>query len=74
MTDAKLLDQIAAKIVERLHPKRIILFGSHARGDAKRDSDFDLFVEMETQQRPPERTAEVISIFGLRPWSMDVVV
>jgi predicted nucleotidyltransferase len=74
MTDAKLLNQITARIVERFHPKRIILFGSHARGEAKPDSDFDLFVEMETQQRPPERTAEVLSTFGLRPWSMDVVV
>jgi predicted nucleotidyltransferase len=74
MTDTKLLQQITRTIVERFHPRRIILFGSHARGEAKADSDLDLFVEMETQARPPERAIEVSSAFGLRPWSLDVVV
>jgi len=74
MTDTKLLQQIIRTIVERFHPRRIILFGSHARGEAKADSDLDLFVEMETQACPPERAIEVSSAFGLRPWSLDVVV
>ena len=74
MTDTKLLQQITRTIVERFHPRRIILFGSHARGEAQADSDLDLFVEMETQARPPERAIEVSSAFGLRPWSLDVVV
>jgi predicted nucleotidyltransferase len=74
MNDPKLLEQITHAIVERFKPRRIILFGSHARGEAKADSDLDLFVEMETQARPPERAVEVSSVFGLRPWSLDVVV
>ena len=28
---------------------------------------------METHARPPERAIEVSSVFGLRPWSLDVV-
>ncbi len=74
MRDAKLLEQITRTIIDRFHPKRIVLFGSHARGEAGPDSDLDLFIEMETQSRPPERAVEISAIFGLRPWSLDVVV
>lgn len=34
------------RIVSRFHPEKIILFGSHARGDAGPDSDVDLLVVM----------------------------
>jgi predicted nucleotidyltransferase len=74
MTNTTLLDHITRTIVERFHPRRVVLFGSHARGEAQPDSDLDLFVEMETQARLPERSVEISSVFGLRPWSMDVVV
>jgi uncharacterized protein len=74
MTQAALLDHVTKTIVQRFHPKRIVVFGSHARGDALPDSDLDLFIEMETPRRPPDRAIEVSEIFGLRPWSMDIVV
>lgn len=70
----QLLDEITRRIVDRFHPRRVIVFGSQARGDTRRGSDVDLFVEMETDRRPPERAAEVAAVFGLRPWSLDVVV
>jgi predicted nucleotidyltransferase len=74
MNTPDLLESITRTIVERFHPRRIILFGSSARGEATPESDLDLFVEMETNARPPERAIEVSSVFGLRPWSLDVVV
>ena len=74
MTHAALLEQVTRTIVERFHPKRIVLFGSHARGDAGSDSDLDVFIEMQTPRRPPERAIEVSAAFGLRSWSLDVVV
>ncbi len=74
MIQAALLEQVTRTIIERFHPKRIVLFGSHARGDAGSDSDLDLFIEMQTSQRPPERAIEVSAAFGLRPWPLDVVV
>ena len=41
-------DPVLADIVRRLsalyHPERIYLFGSHARDEASRDSDYDLMV------------------------------
>jgi predicted nucleotidyltransferase len=74
MTQEALLEQVTRTIVERFHPKRIVLFGSHARGQAGPDSDLDLFIEMQTTRRPPERAIEVSALFGLRPWPLDVVV
>jgi predicted nucleotidyltransferase len=74
MTHAALLEQVTRTIVEQFHPKRIVLFGSHARGDAGSDSDLDVFIEMQTSRRPPERAIEVSAAFGLRPWPLDVVV
>jgi hypothetical protein len=38
------LDLIVKAITETLQPKKIILFGSHARGDNNEKSDFDLAV------------------------------
>lgn len=43
MTD-ELMAEIVRRIVAALAPERIILFGSHARGDAGPDSDIDLLV------------------------------
>src|SRR5258706_7383160 len=39
-----LLSQMAQVIVQAVEPERIVLFGSHARGDARPDSDVDLLV------------------------------
>lgn len=72
--DADLIEQVTRAIVEHFHPNRIILFGSQARGDARPDSDLDLFVEMETSARPVERMIAIDAIFGLRFWPMDLVV
>ncbi len=74
MIDSALIDRITRTIVERFNPKRIVLFGSHARGDADPDSDVDLFIEMESTKRPPERIMEVSGLFGSPDWPMDIVV
>lgn len=69
-----LIEQVTRAIVERFHPRRIVVFGSHARGNASPDSDLDVFIEMDTLRRPPERAIEVSEVFGLRPWPLNVVV
>lgn len=53
------------KIVEALkpyRPKKVILFGSFARGEAHGLSDIDLIVIKETQKRFVERISEVLEL------------
>ena len=38
------LQRMAQAIVDEVDPEQVILFGSHARGDAREDSDVDLIV------------------------------
>jgi len=38
------IDKMTRRIVRRFRPEKVILFGSHARGDAGPDSDVDLLV------------------------------
>ncbi|MEM3086211.1 MAG: nucleotidyltransferase domain-containing protein [Halobacteria archaeon] len=42
----RMVDEMVRRIVAKFHPERVILFGSHARGDAGPDSDVDLLVVM----------------------------
>lgn len=68
------IGRIVRAIVDRFRPRRVVLFGSYARGEARADSDLDLMVEMETSQPFVERSVEVGRIFGLRPWPLDLIV
>jgi len=40
------IQEMVERIVVRYHPDRVILFGSHARGDGTLESDVDLLVVM----------------------------
>ena len=52
------LAEIVRRLVELLHPERIYLFGSRARGDAGRDSDYDLMVVVSDLTEPAHRLAQ----------------
>ncbi|MBF0294420.1 MAG: nucleotidyltransferase domain-containing protein [Magnetococcales bacterium] len=53
---------MSALIVETVAPERIILFGSHARGDANDDSDIDLLVVVEDGFQKRSRWQELQKI------------
>lgn len=72
--DETLIREVADRIVAAFKPHRILLFGSHARGDSAPDSDLDIMVEMETDLEFYERIRMVASLFGLRRWPLDVLV
>lgn len=44
MISEQLIQQAVQRVVDVAAPSRVILFGSHARGEAKADSDLDLLV------------------------------
>lgn len=44
-----ILERLTKAIVARVHPRRIVLFGSRARGDARPESDYDVMIEEEQE-------------------------
>jgi predicted nucleotidyltransferase len=61
------------RVVAEFSPQRVILFGSHARGDATPDSDVDLLVVMPTKKEPIEQAVEVRQRVR-RSFPLDLVV
>lgn len=53
-----ILAEIVRRLIEMLHPERIYLFGSRARGDAGPDSDYDLMVVVPHLTEPAYRLAQ----------------
>ncbi len=51
--------EIATFIKETFNADKVILFGSYAYSKPDKDSDIDLFVIMETNQRFPEQGAKI---------------
>ncbi len=51
--------EVARRIQETFQPEKVILFGSYALGTAGPDSDLDLLVVMESDERPAARSARV---------------
>ncbi|MBZ5727366.1 MAG: nucleotidyltransferase domain-containing protein [Acidobacteriia bacterium] len=59
------IDDMVNRIAARFSPARIILFGSHARGDARRGSDVDLLVLFDDVDNPRQRAAEIyVALIG----------
>jgi len=65
--------EIVRQIVERFHPQKIILFGSHSGGVPTEESDVDLLVVMETDE-PPLHAAAGISAAIDHPFPLDILV
>src|SRR5205807_6888660 len=55
----KTIDRMARLIIRKFDPERIILFGSHARGEAGPDSDVDLLVVMAVPGSKRDKTVEI---------------
>ncbi len=68
------IDRIVATIRDGYAPEKIIVFGSHARGTARPDSDLDLLVIKQSKQPEPERIREVSRLLRPRPMPLDILV
>ena len=53
------ITRMVRRIVRQFRPERIILFGSHARGESGPDSDVDLLVVMSVQGSRRERQIDI---------------
>uniref|UniRef100_A0A7C2WJK7 Nucleotidyltransferase domain-containing protein n=1 Tax=Thermorudis sp. TaxID=1969470 RepID=A0A7C2WJK7_9BACT len=69
------LAEIVRRLVDALHPDRVYLFGSRARGDAGPDSDYDILVLVDHPTEPRYRLSQR-AFRALRgvPAAVDVVV
>ena len=68
------LGDVVDRIVSTVHPEKIVLFGSRARGDHRPDSDVDLLVIQETTAPRYRRSVPIRkAIVGLLP-SKDIIV
>ncbi len=67
MTTAEAIEEARKRLVQSLHPERIILFGSHAWGTPGPDSDLDLLVIVAESDLPPHKRAQQAyrSVFGI---------
>lgn len=69
-----LLQEITERVVENFDPEKVILFGSHAAGIARPDSDIDLLVIMEAEGSPIQRAVAVKRVCRPRFVAMDLLV
>ncbi|HLG97831.1 MAG TPA: nucleotidyltransferase domain-containing protein [Bryobacteraceae bacterium] len=56
---AREIQRMVRWIVRDFHPERVILFGSHARGEAGPDSDVDLLVVMPVEGLKHKKQVEI---------------
>ena len=68
--DTETIKRLTELLIEAAKPKRIIMFGSQARGDAGEDSDLDVMVVEETVS---DRVGEMVRLNRLLR-SLDVSV
>ena len=68
------IDRMVQRIVRKFHPEQIILFGSHARGEAGPDSDIDLLVVMSVAKSVRETRLEISLALPDFPIPVDVIV
>ena len=62
------------RLVGRVHPEKVILFGSRARGRPGEDSDFDLLVVLDQPPSKARRYELVDRAIGAHRWPLDLLV
>jgi predicted nucleotidyltransferase len=72
-TDAR-IDEMVRRIVASFSPEKVILFGSHARGEAGADSDVDLLVVLSGPLKRREKRLAIRTALHGMGTAKDVVV
>jgi predicted nucleotidyltransferase len=74
MTPADVIQTMTDRIVRDFQPLRIILFGSHARGDARPESDVDLLVVLPQVTNKRMAAVAIRRVLADLPVCKDIVV
>lgn len=74
MIDEQILQRAVGRIIETVHPSRVILFGSQGRGDADEGSDVDLMVVKPRVDNRREEMAELYQLVGPTGAGVDVLL
>ena len=70
----ELITYIVGKIAQGVAPQRIILFGSHARGDADATSDIDIFIVQDSELSNREMRRRIEYLLWGRQFGVDLIV
>ena len=68
------IQRVVNTIADKVHPQKIVLFGSAAHGEAGPDSDLDLLLIMESDLPRYKRAAPIHLLFRPYPCPMDILV
>ena len=68
------IEMVATRLAEAVDAERVILFGSHARGEANDSSDVDLMFVAESNLPRFKRSRALYGLLRPYPFSMDLVV
>ena len=68
------IQRVATRIGEAINAERVILFGSHARGEAREGSDVDLLIIARSSLPSFKRSRQLYRLFRPYPFPTDLVV
>ncbi len=71
---ARPLGHLVERIVKRFAPEKIILFGSHATGRARPDSDVDLLVVMTPNGSKAAQELDILRVLRRYRMPKDIIV
>jgi predicted nucleotidyltransferase len=68
------LRNIIDRIAEQFHPRRVILFGSHAAGQSTDQSDVDLLIVCDDSSETRDQAIAIRRSLGDFPVALDIIV
>lgn len=74
MVDEHDIEKVARRLGEAADAEQVILFGSHARGDADENSDVDLMIVADSDLPRFKRSRKLYKLLRLYPFGMDLLV
>jgi predicted nucleotidyltransferase len=74
MNSQAILRDIVKRIRKEVRPRKIVLFGSRARGHARRRSDYDILIVKRSRLPSHRRTGRVYAALSDLPVPIDVVM